>query len=127
MTSFSWFSGSRESSRNCIQLPPEERLYLSLVGAVADDACPLHFPDGGPVIHDGVMLRAAVVPNGDAVRLPAPANLIFRDRGSADQIVEKIGATRRIILPVADIVGRVEIGEVRRKAADEQHFLAGFW
>src|SRR6188508_3197926 len=97
MTSLSWFSGSRESSRNCIVLPPG-RAFLGLVGAVADDPGAFHLPDGGPVIHHGVMLRAAVIPDRDAVRLPAPAHLVFRDRRAADEIGEEIGAARREVL-----------------------------
>ena len=37
-------------------------------GSVADDAGALHLADGGPVVHDRVVLGAAVVPDGDAVR-----------------------------------------------------------
>src|SRR5688572_22428576 len=126
MTSFCWFSGSRESSRNCIQFPPEECLYFSLVGAVADDPCPLHFSDCGPVIHDGVMLCAAVIPNRDTIRLPAPAKLIFRDRGTSDQILKQVCATGCVILTIANVLHRVEIGEVRCIGVYEQHLLAGF-
>src|SRR5438045_2872935 len=119
MTSGSWFSGSRLSSMNCMAI-------LSSVGFVADDSCSFHFPDGGPVIHDGVMLGAAVIPDGDAVWTPAPAHLIFGDRSARNQIVEQVRPTRRIILAVAHVFGRVIIGEVRRKAVDEQHLLSRF-
>src|SRR4051812_22542221 len=114
MTSFSWVSGSRESSRNCMWA-----LLGGSGGAAADDARALHFPDGRPVIHDGVMLGAAIIPEGHAVGLPAPADLIFGDCGAADQIGEQIGRAGRIILAVADVLGGVEVGEVGREAVDE--------
>src|SRR5215469_16458121 len=74
MTSFSWFSGKRESSRKCM------RVSLSLKGLVADDRGALHLADRGVVVLDGVVLRAAVVPDGEAVVRPAPAHLVIRDR-----------------------------------------------
>ena len=39
------------------------------------------------------MLGAAVVPDRHAVWLPAPANLIFRDIGLADQVLHQVGAS----------------------------------
>src|SRR6476661_1034786 len=95
------------------------------VRLVADDARALHFPDGGPVIHDRVMLGAAVIPDRDAVWPPAPAHLVFGDGGAGDQVVEQLRGARRIVLAVADVLRGVEIGEVCREAVDEQDAFAG--
>src|SRR5436190_8465260 len=119
MTSLSCVSGRRESSRNCIECSP-----LWLVRPIADDARPFHFADRRPVIHDRVMLRAAVVPDRYAVWLPAPAHLIFGDRSAPDQILQQVGPARRIVLAEADVRGRVEVREMGGEAVDEQHLLA---
>src|ERR671912_659059 len=116
MTSGSWFSGSRLSSMNCMASSPSVRF-------VADDPGPLHFPDGGPVIHDGIMLSAAVIPDGDTVRPPPPAHLVLRNRGARDQIIEQVRSAGGIVLPVPYVLGRVEIGEMRREAVHKQHPL----
>src|SRR5262245_66043844 len=107
MTSFSWVSGSRESSRNCMQESP-----WASVGPIAHDARQLHLPYGGPVIHHRIVLGAAVIPDRDTVGLPAPSHLILGDGGTADQIGEQVGAARRVVLAVPDILRCVKIGEV---------------
>ena len=48
-------------------------------GHVADDAGAFHLAMAGRVVHDRVVLGAAVVPDRDAVGLPAPAHLVFGD------------------------------------------------
>src|SRR5437762_11694628 len=125
MTSLSWVSGRRESSRNCIGVASYEGEIGNLIGTITDDPGPFHLPDRGPVIHHGVMLGAAIVPDGDAVRLPAPAHRIFGDRRAADQVAEQVVAAGREILAVAHVVAGAESGEVGGEAADEQHLLAG--
>src|SRR5215831_13315194 len=80
MTSFSWFSGKRESSRKCMTRSPIEG-GGGLAGLVADDRGALHLADGWVVVLDGVVLGAAVVPDGEAVVGPAPAHLVIGDRG----------------------------------------------
>src|SRR3974390_1158567 len=78
------------------------------------------------VVHDRVLLCRAVVPKRHAVWLPPEANLILRDLGLADQILQKLRAARRIVLAISTVRGRVEVGEVRRGGFYEQYFLAGF-
>src|SRR5215469_10635129 len=96
MTSFSWFSGKRESSRKCITGSPIGRGgwggegWAGLKGLVADDRGALHLADGWEVVLDGVVLGAAVVPDGEAVVRPAPAHLVIGDGGPADQVAEQV-------------------------------------
>src|SRR3712207_7450394 len=52
--------------------------------------------DAGPVVLDGVVLGAAVVPDGEAVLRPPPAHLEFRNGGLADQVVEQLARARRV-------------------------------
>src|SRR6201995_140139 len=122
MTSFSWFSGNSESSRKCTEIVScrMSRGSERSEGGLADDSRALHLADGGPVVLDGVVLGRAVVPDGEAVRRPAPAHLVFGDRGAADQITQQVRAPRREVLAVAHIRRRVEVDEVGREAADEQ-------
>ena len=42
------------------------------------------------VVHHRIVLRAAVVPDRHAVRLPAPAHLVLGDVGLADQKAQQI-------------------------------------
>src|SRR5215212_2482780 len=58
-------------------------------GLGARDPGALHLADAGPVVLDGVVLGAAVVPDGEAVLRPPPADLVLRDGGLADQVVEE--------------------------------------
>src|SRR6516164_7175795 len=77
MTSFSWFSGKRESSRKCmaglliecVVSGGEEcgEKTRGLEGLVADDRGALHLPDVRVVVLNRVVLGAAVVPDGEAV------------------------------------------------------------
>src|SRR5687767_9254189 len=97
MTSFSWFSGSRESSRNCMVSPRGKRGPGSDRSA-ADDARPLHLPGRGPVIRHRVMLGGAVIPDRHAAGRPAPTDLVFGDRGAPDQVIEQVGGARREVL-----------------------------
>src|SRR6516164_3455675 len=118
MTSLSWFSGKRESSRKCMT-------GLSLIGLVADDRGALHLPDGWVVVLDGVVLGAAVVPDGEAVRRPAPAHLVVGNRRLADEVVEQVARARGEVDPVPHVLGRVEVDEMGGEPVDEQDLLAG--
>src|SRR5690348_4341138 len=104
MTSFSWFSGNSESSRKCTGIVSSQgcrsrRKWMSewSEGRLADDSRALHLADGGPVVLDGVVLRRAVVPDGEAVRRPPPADLVLGHRGLADQVVEQLAGARRVV------------------------------
>src|SRR3954447_5162502 len=106
MTSFSWLSGKRESSRKYMGISPFERGDESESGR-ADDSRALHPPDGGPVVLDGVVLGVAVVPDGEAVVRPAPAHLELRTRRLPDQVVEQFARTRRVVVPESHPLRRV--------------------
>src|SRR3954447_14971917 len=116
MTSFSWFSGKRESSRKCMAELLEQTWGDGGDGSDvgADDPGALHLSDAGPVVLDGVVLGAAVVPDGEAVGRPAPADLELRDGGLPDQVVEQLALTGRVVESEADVLRRVVIREVRR-------------
>ena len=70
------------------------------------------------------MLRAAVVPNSDAVGLPAPAHLVLWYVGLHHQIAQQIGAAGVVVLAIADVGRRVKVGEVGGKAVDVEDFFA---
>src|SRR3954452_1867193 len=123
MTSFSWFSGKRESSRKYMGSSPFERGDGSESGG-ADDSRPLHLADGGPVVLDGVVLGGAVVPDRKAVVRPAAAHLVLRHRGLPDQVVEQFARTRRVVVTETHVLRRVVVGEVRRERIYEQDLLA---
>src|SRR5262245_50786450 len=125
MTRGSWFSGNSESSRNCMAFSSCVRVTNGSVGFVADDSGALHPAHRGPVVLHGVVLGAAVVPDGDAVGRPAPADLVLGNRCASDQVAQQLRRTRREVLAVAHVLRRVEVHEVRREAADEQDLLAG--
>ncbi|MNO75654.1 hypothetical protein D3C76_667090 [compost metagenome] len=72
------------------------------------------------------MLGAAVVPDGHAVFLPAPAHLILRDVRLADQVLQQVTTRLVAVLSVTHTFLGVVIHEVRRKGIDEQHLFAGF-
>ncbi|MPN30350.1 hypothetical protein SDC9_177821 [bioreactor metagenome] len=57
----------------------------------ANDSGTLHLSMAGRVVHHRVMLCRAVVPDGDAAGLPAPADLVLGDRGLADQELQQTG------------------------------------
>src|SRR4030095_15706558 len=122
MTSFCWFSGNSAPSRKCMvvsfrwmncEMPCSVR-------QVALDAGTLHLPVARRVVHDRVMLRRAIVPKRDAVRPPAPAHPIFRYLRLADQVLQQLRRTRRIVLPAPHSCRRMKIGEVRREAIHEE-------
>src|SRR3954469_10553666 len=110
MTSFSWFSGKRESSRKYMGISP-----FSMGGSEsggADDSRALHLADGGPVVLDGVVLGVAVVPDGEAVVRPAPAHLVLGNGGLPDQVVEQLAGTRRVVVPEAHVLRGVVVREM---------------
>src|SRR3954452_14790118 len=118
MTSFSWFSGNRESSRKYMaDLLEVAGGCGSEVGA--DDPGALHLADAGPVVLDGVVLGAAVVPDGEAVLGPPPADLVLRDGGLADQVVEQFTRAGRVVEAEAHVLRCVVIDEVRGERVDE--------
>src|SRR3954449_7306401 len=122
MTSFSWFSGKRESSRKYMGSSPFERGDGSESGG-ADDSRALHLADGGPVVLDGVVLGVAVVPDGEAVLRPPPAHLVLGNGRLADQVVQQFAGTRRVVESEADVLRRMEVREVRRERIDEEDVL----
>src|SRR4051812_8931728 len=122
MTSFSWFSGNRESSRKYMRISPIDSRGSESGGA--DDSRALHLADGGPVVLDGVVLGVAVVPDREAVVRPAPADLVLGNGGLPDQVVEQLARARRVVVPEAHVLGGVVVREVRRVRVDEQDLLA---
>src|SRR6516165_6001325 len=137
MTSFSWFSGKSAPSRKFMtgpfvrlgfsgggKLPASAGPWAS-EGRVAGDAGALHLAVAGRVVHDRVVLSAPIVPEGDAVGLPAEAHLVFWDLRLADQILQQLCSARCEVLPVAHIVGLVEVGEMGGEPVDKENFLAG--
>src|SRR3982751_5759162 len=101
MTSFSWFSGNRESSRKYMSG------LLEVVGGCgsevgADDPGALHLADAGPVVLDGVVLGAAVVPDREAVLRPAPADLVLGDGRLTDEVVQQLARAWRVVESEAD-------------------------
>src|SRR5262245_56615146 len=123
MTTGSWTSGKSASSWKCMGVLRFG--WLLSEGLVADDPGALHLANVGEVVLDGVVLRAAVVPDGEAVGRPAPADLVLRHRRLADQVVEQLAAARAVVEPEADVPGVVVVREVGRERVDEQHLLAG--
>src|SRR3954470_3465192 len=102
MTSFSWFSGKRESSRKYMGISPF-RMNGSESGG-ADDSRALHLADGGPVVLDGVVLGVAVVPEGDSVVRPPPAHLELRNRRLPDKVGEQFARSRRVVVPESHVL-----------------------
>src|SRR3954464_3701743 len=125
MTSFSWFSGKRESSRKYMAVLRSGRGWGGSGGGGADDPGAFHPADGGPVVLHGVVLGVAVVPDGEAVVRPAPAHLVLGDGRLPDQVVEQLARTRGVVVPEAHVLRRVEVREVRGERVDEQDVLAG--
>src|SRR6478672_2716613 len=112
MTRGSWFSGNSESSRNCMACPRgmnAGRCDVS-VRFVADDPGALHLAYCGPVVLHCVVLGTAVVPDGEAVRFPAPAHLVLGNRGAADQIAQQLRGTGSVVLAETHVLRRMEIG-----------------
>src|SRR4051812_18148745 len=98
MTSFSWFSGNRESSRKYMGISPFCKGFRNgSEGGGADDSRALHPADGGPVVLDGVVLGAAVVPDGEAVLRPPPPHLVLGHECLPDQVVQQFAATGRVV------------------------------
>src|SRR4051794_23051822 len=124
MTSFSWFSGKRESSRKYMAVLRSGRGWGGSGGGGADDPGAFHPADGGPVVLNGVVLGVAVVPDGEAVVRPPPPHLELGNRGLTDQVVEQFARTRRVVMPESHVLGRVEVREMRGVGIDEQHLLA---
>src|SRR3954451_6040626 len=104
MTSFSWFSGNRESSRKYTGVVPFGEGEDGSEGLGADDSRALHLADGGPVVLDGVVLGAAVVPDREAVVRPAPAHLVLGNRRLPDQVIEQLARTRRVVVPESHVL-----------------------
>src|SRR3982751_284782 len=94
MTSFSWFSGNRESSRKCMAELLSER---GSEGFGADDSRTFHLADGGPVVLHCVVLGGTVVPDREAVLRPAPAHLVLRHGRLPDQVVQQFTGARGVI------------------------------
>src|SRR3954466_8832649 len=92
-------------------------------GVAADDSGALHLPDAGEVVLDGVVLGAAVVPDGEAVLRPPPADLVLGDGRLADEVVQQLARARRVVEAEPDVLRGVQVGEVRREGVDEQHLL----
>ena len=74
---------------------------------------------------DRIVLRATVVPDGDAVGPPAESHLVLGDARLAEQVLQQVGGARRVVLADAHVRGRVEVAEVRGEAPSEQDLLAG--
>src|SRR3954453_17163747 len=125
MTSFSWFSGNRESSRKCMAELLEQMRGDGGNGSDvgADDSGALHLSDAGPVVLHGVVLGAAVVPDGEAVLRPAPADLVLGNGRLTDQVVQQLARPWPVVQSDAAVLRRVEIGEVRRERIDEEDVL----
>src|SRR3954454_17999223 len=118
MTSFSWFSGNRESSRKCMVLLLSER---GSEGFGADDSRTFHLADAGPVVLNCVVLRGTVVPDREAVLRPAPAHLVLGHGRLPDQVVQQFTCARGVGEPETHVLRRVDVGEVRAKRVDEEH------
>src|SRR3954465_8086365 len=102
MTSFSWFSGKRESLGENMGISPF-RMGGSESGG-ADDSRALHPADGGPVVLDGVVLGVAVVPDREAVPGPAPAHLVLGNGRLPDQVIEQFARARRVVVPESHVL-----------------------
>ncbi|KOT19302.1 hypothetical protein DM47_2546 [Burkholderia mallei] len=100
------------------------RCRIRSVRHVTDDRGALHPAIARQVVHHRVVLRAAVVPDRDAVLPPAPAHLVLGDVRLAQQIAEQQRGAGIRVLPDAHARGRVVVREVRRERVDEQHLLA---
>src|SRR3954469_9538427 len=79
----------------------------------------------GCVVHHCVVLRAAVVPDGDAVPLPPPAHLVFGDERLADEVPEQVAPAGICILAIADVRRRMEVREVGGEGVYVEDLLAG--
>src|SRR3954451_12444603 len=121
MTSFSWFSGNRESSRKGMVLLLSER---GSEGFGADDSRTFHLADAGPVVLNCVVLRGTVVPDREAVLRPAPAHLVLGHGRLPDQVVQQFTCARGVVEPETHVLRRVEVGEVRGERVDEEDHLA---
>src|SRR6478672_5410645 len=129
MTSFSWFSGKRESSRKYMGNAPFNlfgKVEEKSEGGGADDSRALHLADGGPVVLHGVVLRRAVVPDGEAVRRPAPAHLVLGDERLPNQVVEQLARARRVVEPEPHVLRRVPVDEMGGERVDEKDLLVRF-
>src|SRR4051812_17049134 len=107
MTSGCWFSGKRWPSRKFMACPCGER---GSEGRVALDAGAFHLSMAGRVIHDGVVLRRAVVPEGDRVRLPADAHLVLGKESLRHEVTQQVARAVRVVLAVAHVGRRMEVG-----------------
>src|SRR6267142_5273897 len=91
ITSFCWFSGQRDPSVKFISCSSVWKAgKRASEGLVADDARALHLPVAGRVVHHGVVLRRAVVPDRHAVGLPAPAHLVLGDERLGHKRAEQV-------------------------------------
>src|SRR5689334_3469417 len=80
------------------------------VRLVADDSRAFHLAVARRVVHHRVVLRGAVVPERDAVRLPAPAHLELGDVRLAHEVREQARGARIGVLPETHVRRGVEIG-----------------
>src|SRR4051812_45275184 len=110
MTSGSWFSGKRWPSRKFMGLSLWGR---SSESRVALDAGAFHLSMARRVVHHRVVLCRTVVPHGDRVRLPAEAHLVLGNERLRNEVAQQVARAVRVILAVADVQRRVEVGEVR--------------
>src|SRR3954466_14372939 len=111
MTSFCWFSGHKD--------PSMKFMYLLLskcgfgeegsVRPVAHDGGALHLAMAGRVVHHGVVLRRAIVPDGHAARLPPPAHLVLGDERLADEVPQEVAGAGIHVLAEAHVGGRVVV------------------
>ena len=70
-------------------------------GSIADDADPFQVAHRGPEVLQGIVLGAAIVPNGDRIRPKPSSNLIFGNAGLAEQVVQKLTGTGAVVLAEA--------------------------
>src|SRR4029453_11277816 len=96
-------SGSWFYARRCRNAWSARRAGPTSEGPVADDPGALHLAMARWVIHNRVVLRAAVVPERDAVRLPAEADLELGDVRLADQVAEQKARLRIRVLAEAHV------------------------
>src|ERR1700674_4704533 len=76
-------------------------------GPLAHDAGPFHDTHGGPVVGAGEVLHRPVVPEGDRVRLPREAALVFDGVGLTAQPVDQGDAV--LAVETDDVIGEVAV------------------
>src|SRR6186713_2972065 len=121
MTSFSWFSGKSEPSRKfmavlCVGIGAGG---AGSEGGVANDAGALHLAVARRVVHHRVVLGRAVVPEGEGVLRPAEAHLVLGNGCLADEVLQQLGRAGGVVLAVAHVPRRMEVGEMGREGVHE--------